>query len=65
MSRLFLMHDIVLDIQGLTRRYGALAAVDNVSLTVNSGEIFGLLGSNGAGKTTMIKMLTTLLPCTF
>ena len=59
------MHDIVLDIQGLTRRYGALAAVDNVSLTVNSGEIFGLLGSNGAGKTTMIKMLTTLLPCTF
>ena len=58
------MHDIVLDIQGLTRRYGALAAVDNVSLTVNSGEIFGLLGSNGAGKTTMIKMLTTLLPPT-
>ena len=58
------MHDIVLDIQGLTRRYGALAAVDNVSLTVNSGQIFGLLGSNGAGKTTMIKMLTTLLPPT-
>ncbi len=39
-------------------------AVDSVSLTVNSNETFGLLGSNGAGKTTMIKMLTTLLPPT-
>jgi ABC-type multidrug transport system ATPase subunit len=58
------MHDIVLDIQGLSRRYGALAAVDNVPLTANSGEIFGLLGSNGAGKTTMIKMLARLLPPT-
>lgn len=58
------MREIILDIQGLTRRYGPLAAVNEVSLKVNSSEIFGLLGSNGAGKTTMIKMLTTLLPPT-
>ena len=58
------MNEIVLDIQALTRQYGKLAAVNNVSLTVKASEIFGLLGSNGAGKTTMIKMLTTLLPPT-
>ena len=49
-------------VQGLTRRFGALAAVDRLDLSVRSGEIFGLLGRNGAGKTTLIKMLTTLLP---
>src|ERR1019366_6859557 len=58
----FLMSDIVLEIKGLTRRFGAFTAVDAVSLSVNAGEVFGLLGSNGAGKTTTIKMLTTLLP---
>lgn len=56
------MTDIILDIKQLTRRFGAFTAVDGLSLTVNAGEIFGLLGSNGAGKTTPIKMLTTLLP---
>lgn len=45
----------------LTRRYGDLAAVDSLSLTVAQGEIFGFLGHNGAGKTTTISMLTTLL----
>ena len=54
-------HDAV-DVQRLTRRFGALTAVDAVAFTVGRGEIFGLLGSNGAGKTTLIKMLTTLLP---
>jgi ABC-2 type transport system ATP-binding protein len=48
----------------LTRRYGALIAVDRLSLSVREGEIFGLLGPNGAGKTTTLKMLTTLLPPT-
>ncbi len=48
----------------LTRRYGAVTAVDALDLTVRSGEFFGLLGPNGAGKSTTIKMLTTLLPPT-
>jgi len=48
----------------LTRRFGALTAVDRIDLQVRGGEIFGLLGANGAGKSTMMKMLTTLLPPT-
>ena len=47
---------------GLTRRFGALTAVSELSLSVAAGSIFGLLGPNGAGKTTTIKMLTTMLP---
>jgi len=45
----------------LTRRFGSLTAVNEISLHVESGAIFGLLGPNGAGKSTAIKMLTTLL----
>ncbi len=45
----------------LTKRYGALTAVDNLNLSVKPGEIFGFLGPNGAGKTTTIKMLVGLL----
>jgi ABC-2 type transport system ATP-binding protein len=45
----------------LVRRFGTLTAVDHVNLEIPHGEIFGLLGANGAGKTTVIKMLTTLL----
>ncbi|HEY4718632.1 MAG TPA: ATP-binding cassette domain-containing protein [Anaerolineales bacterium] len=52
----------VIETQQLTRRFGSFTAVDEVSLTLQEGEIFGLLGPNGAGKTTLIKMLTTLLP---
>ena len=55
-------NNLVLEIKGLTRRFGAFTAVDSLTLSVNAGEVFGLLGSNGAGKTTTIKMLTTLLP---
>lgn len=50
--------------QALTRRFGKLTAVDTLTIDVEQGEFFGLLGSNGAGKTTVIKMLTTLLPPT-
>jgi ABC-2 type transport system ATP-binding protein len=45
----------------LTRRFGNLTAVDHVNLGIPYGAIFGLLGANGAGKSTVIKMLTTLL----
>jgi ABC-2 type transport system ATP-binding protein len=45
----------------LTRRFGPLTAVNALTMRVRSGAIFGLLGTNGAGKTTVIKMLTTLL----
>jgi ribosome-dependent ATPase len=50
--------------EGLTRRFGDFTAVDNVSFTIERGEIFGFLGSNGCGKTTTMKMLTGLLPAT-
>jgi ABC-2 type transport system ATP-binding protein len=46
---------------GLTRRFGELTAVDNVTLSVAPGQFFGFLGPNGAGKSTTIKMLTGLL----
>jgi ABC-2 type transport system ATP-binding protein len=55
---------IVLETEALTRCFGALTAVDGLTISVGSGEVFGLLGPNGAGKTTVIKMLTTLLPPT-
>ena len=45
----------------LTRQFGHLTAVDHIELRIPYGEIFGLLGANGAGKSTVIKMLTTLL----
>lgn len=48
------------EIQGLTKRYGAITAVDSLDLTVRQGELFALLGVNGAGKTTTIKMLSCL-----
>lgn len=47
-------------IEGLTKRYRDLVAVDNLSLSVTEGELFSLLGVNGAGKTTLIKMLSCL-----
>jgi len=46
---------------GLTRRFGALTAVEDVTLSVEQGQFFGFLGPNGAGKSTTIKMLTGLL----
>ena len=46
---------------GLTRRFGELTAVEDVSLSVDQGQFFGFLGPNGAGKSTTIKMLTGLL----
>lgn len=51
----------MLNVQSITRRYGELKAVDNVSFAVQTGEIVGLLGHNGAGKTTVMKMLSGYL----
>lgn len=56
--------EIVIEVRDLTRRFGDFTAVDHVTLTVERGEIFGFLGSNGCGKTTTMKMLTGLLPAT-
>ncbi|HEV8266732.1 MAG TPA: ABC transporter ATP-binding protein, partial [Thermoanaerobaculia bacterium] len=50
--------------QGLTRKYGDRVALDGVSLSVEKGRIFGLLGPNGGGKTTLFRILATLLPAT-
>jgi ABC-2 type transport system ATP-binding protein len=49
-----------IEVDHLTKRFGELIAVNDVSFTVDEGEIFGLLGPNGAGKTTLIRMMTTL-----
>lgn len=51
----------VLEIQGLTKKFGDFIAVDNMSLSIREGEIFGFLGSNGAGKSTTINMVSSLL----
>src|SRR5713101_958448 len=48
--------------ENLVRRFGDFTAVDGLSFTVEQGEVFGFLGPNGSGKTTVIKMLTGLLP---
>ncbi len=53
---------IAIDAKGLTKRFGSFTAVDHVTLSVERGEIFGFLGSNGCGKSTTMKMLTGLLP---
>jgi ABC-type multidrug transport system ATPase subunit len=55
---------IAISAQHLVRKFGAFTAVNDVSFTVERGEIFGFLGPNGSGKTTVIKMLTGLLPLT-
>ena len=55
------MSDVAVDIRELTRRFGALTAVSSLTLQINRGEVFGLLGPNGSGKTTTIRMLCGLI----
>jgi branched-chain amino acid transport system ATP-binding protein len=54
----------LLDLQGVSRRFGGLNAVNDVSLVVEEGEILGLIGPNGAGKTTLINLITGVHPAT-
>ena len=51
----------MLEIQGLTKRFGQFTAVENVSFSVGSGEVLGFLGPNGSGKSTTMKMVTGFL----
>jgi ABC-2 type transport system ATP-binding protein len=52
---------VTLEVAGLSKRYGARTAVEDLSFTARQGEVMGLLGPNGAGKTTTIRLLTTIL----
>ena len=54
----------MLQVSRLTKYFGAILAVDNVSFSVDKGEVVGFLGPNGAGKTTTMRILTTYLPAT-
>src|SRR5258708_23602799 len=53
--------NFAIETKGLTRRFGAVCAVDGLDLQVSRGKFYGFLGPNGAGKSTTIKMLTGLL----
>jgi ABC-2 type transport system ATP-binding protein len=55
------MTDTAIVVEGLTKRYGDLAALDGIDLEVQEGTVFGLLGPNGAGKTTAVRVLATIL----
>ena len=53
--------EAIIEVQGMTKRFGELVAVNHVDLTVRAGEIYGFLGPNGSGKTTFLRMLCGLL----
>ena len=55
------MADVALEVRGLTRRYGARAAVADLDLTVRAGDVYGFLGPNGAGKTTAMRCILGLI----
>lgn len=59
-SQAAILADHIIDIRGLVKRYGTMAAVDGIDLAVKTGEIFGILGPNGAGKTTTLEMIEGL-----
>lgn len=55
------MEDLILEVKNLTKRFGKFTAVDNISFSLQKGEVLGLLGPNGAGKTTTLHMLIGIL----
>ena len=54
----------MIEVENLTKEYGEFRAVDNISFSVEKGEILGFLGPNGAGKTTVMRILTCFFPPT-
>lgn len=54
----------IVEIKGLTKKFGNFTALDDVNLSMNKGEIFGFIGPNGAGKTTTIRIMLGLLKAT-
>ena len=54
----------MIQVEHLTKKYGAFTAVNDISFQVEKGEIVGFLGPNGAGKSTTMKILTSFLPAT-
>jgi ABC-2 type transport system ATP-binding protein len=54
----------MIEVQNLTKRYGPVTAVDNVTFRAEPGEILGFLGPNGAGKTTTMRVITGYMPAT-
>ena len=58
------MPDLMIECDGLTKRFGTFTAVDHVSFSVARGSIFGFLGPNGSGKSTVIRMLCGILETT-
>ena len=54
--------EYAVEMKNITKRFGGLIAVDNVSLQIKSGEIHALCGENGAGKSTTIKLMTVNIP---
>ena len=54
----------MIEIKGLTKKYGKFSALDNLNLTLDEGTVFGFVGANGAGKSTTFLILSTLLQAT-
>jgi ABC-2 type transport system ATP-binding protein len=61
LNQVLVGEEAAISIRGLTKRFGDTIAVNGINLDIKKGELFGLLGANGAGKSTIIKMLTTML----
>ena len=61
---LFSVHEAMIAVSNLTKRYAGRTAVDGISFTVARGEIVGLLGPNGAGKSTTMRVLSGFMPAT-